>query len=386
MKIAVVTGTRAEYGLLAPLMHKIQDSQILELQLIVTGAHLLPEFGSTVDEITRDGFNIDRLVPELSKASTGPEVARQVGRGIPAFVQVLEDLSPEAVLLLGDRYELLAAAIASFFLGIPIVHLHGGELTQGAFDDAIRHTISQYAHIHAVAAPEYRNRLIRAGASPESVHIVGGLGIDSLQNSDLLSLSELEEDLGIALRSPVLLVTYHPVTSATHDTAQEIDGLIQALRSFPEATVVFTLPNADPEHKVISDALSDAVISEDNWHLFSSLGSQKYLSLMSHGSAVIGNSSSGLMEAPSLGVPTVNIGPRQSGRLLARSVFTCGPTAAEIRDTIGLALAAGSEGLLRSGESPYGQPGASERVLALLEATVFASLGPREYYDLPHSN
>ena len=386
MKIAVVTGTRAEFGLLAPLMHKIEASQCLDLITIVTGTHLLPDFGYTVKEIESEGFTVDATIPEIASARDGADVARQVGSGIGAFTDALVSLAPDALVLLGDRYELLSAATAAFFLKVPIVHLHGGEVTHGAFDDAIRHTISQYAHIHAVAAPEYRDRLERAGASPETVHVVGGFGVDALNQSPPLTRVEVEAALGFALDGPVFLVTYHPVTSATHNTAQEVEALIQALQTFVGATVVFTLPNSDPEHKVITDAISEAVSFEESWHLFASLGSQLYTSLMSHGSAVIGNSSSGLLEAPSLGVPTVNIGPRQSGRLSAASVFNCGPTAPEIRDAIAAALAASSEDQFGSLPSPYGQPGASDRVLALLEATDFASLGPKRYFDLPHSD
>ena len=367
-------------------MHKIQASPLLELQLIVTGAHLLPEFGSTVEEIRRAGFTIDKSIPEISRAATGADVSRQVGAGVIAFTDALETLAPHAVLLVGDRYELLAAASASFFLKIPIVHIHGGEVTNGAFDDEIRHVISKFSRVHAVAAPEYAERLIRAGENPDSVHVVGGLGVDSVGKAEKLTELELEEELGIPLRDPVLLVTYHPVTAAEHDTKREIQTLILALSSFPETTVIFTLPNADPENTLITGAIEEATKHNAKWHLFSSLGTKKYLSLLAHSSAVIGNSSSGLLEAPALGVPTVNIGLRQDGRLKAASVLSCGTSRAEIEATISQALSAEFADSLEGVQSPYGEEGASEKILALLESTVFGSLGNKKYWDAPENN
>jgi len=383
VRIAVVTGTRAEYGLLAPIMHGIEDSPKLELQVLVTGSHLLNDFGLTVDEIAGDGFQISRQIPEISSASSGVEVARQVGAGMVAFADALVDLEPSAVLLLGDRYELFAAASAAFFLNIPIVHLHGGEITAGAFDDAIRHAISQLARLHAVAAPEYGERLVRAGAHPRSVHVVGGLGVDSIHRTDRLSRNDLELELGFQIRETLLLVTYHPVTLADHDTHTEIRSLLDALDAVPNATVVFTMPNTDPEHATIVDELEQAVSKRPDWHLFASLGSRKYISLLSLASAVVGNSSSGLMEAPTLGIPAVNVGPRQDGRLLAPSVICCGTGSGEIRKAIAQALSTEFVESIQGVSSPYGESGAVDRVLALLESTSFDTLDPRTYYDLP---
>lgn len=383
MRIAVVTGTRAEYGLLAPIMHGIEDSPNLDLQVLVTGSHLLDDFGLTVDEIASDGFQISRQIREISSANSGIEVARQVGAGTAAFADALVDLGPSAVLLLGDRYELFAAASAAFFLDIPIVHLHGGEITAGAFDDAIRHAVSQLARLHAVAAPEYGERLIRAGADPRDVHVVGGLGVDSIRRTDKLSRNELETELGFRLRETLLLVTYHPVTLADHDTLTEIRSLLHALDAVSNASVVFTMPNTDPEHATIVEEVEQAVTKRPDWHLFASLGSEKYLSLLALSSAVVGNSSSGLMEAPTLGIPTVNVGPRQDGRLLASSVICCGTGANEIREAIARALSSEFVESIQGLSSPYGESGAADRVLALLETTSFDNLEPRKYYDSP---
>ena len=380
-KVAVVTGTRAEFGLLAPIMHGIKASNSMELQLIVTGAHLLPNFGLTIDEIIGEGFVVNRTVGEISSAENGRDVALQVGAGTMSFTSAIGELNPDAIVLLGDRYELLSAATAAFFLEVPIVHLHGGEVTRGSFDDTIRHVVSQLASVHAVAAPEYATRLIKAGAHPSSVHVVGGLGVDRLSNTEMISRDALGEELGFALEGPLLLVTYHPVTGLKHQTEQEIRALVAALASVGKATVVFTLPNADPEHHVIVAEIQKAVEKRPQWHYFPSLGAQRFHSLMGVASAVVGNSSSGILEAPALGVPAVNIGPRQEGRLMARSVISCGTAQEEIADAIRQTFEPQFRSSLRGMEHPYGTPGAANRVLTLLETTQFDSIQRRAYYD-----
>ena len=385
MKIAVVTGTRAEYGLLLPLMHGIKGSPKFELQVVVTGAHLLPDFGLTVEEIHQDGFSVDARVTEITSAVDGIDVAHQVGAGISGFADAFVDLQPSAVVMLGDRYELFAAASAAFFLGIPIVHIHGGELTYGAFDDAIRHAISQLAQLHLVAAPEYRRRLIRAGAHPGTVFVTGGLGVDLISRTELLSHEALQDELDLVIREPLLLVTYHPVTLLDHDTISETRALLTALESYPNSTVVFTLPNADPDHSLIVQELERAVSDRPEWHLFSSLGNRLYLSLMAVSGAVVGNSSSGLTEAPSLGVPTVDIGPRQGGRLRASSVVSCEPETADIRRAIGTALTPDFLDACQGTLSPYGSPGAADRMLSVLEGTQFDNL-KKKYYDMPYGS
>ena len=382
-KIAVISGNRAEYGLLAPVMRRIRDSPSLGLQLVVTASHLLPEFGLTVETIERDGFEIDRKIPQISSALDGFDVAHQVGEGTVAFAEAFAELEPDVVVILGDRYEMFAAASAAFFLDVPIMHVHGGEVTSGAFDDAIRHVISQLSRVHAVAAPEYRERLIRAGANPETVHVVGGLGVDSVFSLTLSSREELERELNLELTEPIFLVTYHPVTRAEHDAKQDVTALVSALDLYPDATVVFTMPNTDPEHQEIVEILELEVARRNKWFLFASLGSTKYLSLMTHAAVVIGNSSSGLTEAPSVGTPTVNIGPRQGGRLAAESVLSCGPKSSEIAVTIKRALEQDFVQSIEGSASPYGLPGAVESIVRILESTPLASLGEKKYYDPP---
>lgn len=380
-KITVVTGNRAEYGLLAPLMHEIAASHDLQLQLVVTGAHLLEAFGNTVTDIENDGFIVDATVPELGSASSGQDVASQVGLGTVAFTATFGTLSPDVVVLLGDRYELLAAGIAAFFSNIPILHIHGGEVTNGAFDDAIRHSLSKFARVHAVAAPEYRDRLILQGEQPDSIFVVGGLGADLLSTSRKLTRKQVEARLGVELRMPLFVVTYHPVTVAAHNTSQEVSNLIEALSAFPNATVIFTSPNSDPEHELIVEGLKDAVLEHESWSFHASLGTEVYHSLLAFATAVIGNSSSGLTEAPSLSVPTVNIGPRQDGRLTAHSVISCGTAPNEIKDSIARALSPEFHRQLTDVQNPYGGVGAVSQIVELLETTPFDTLEPKKYFD-----
>jgi GDP/UDP-N,N'-diacetylbacillosamine 2-epimerase (hydrolysing) len=382
VKVCVVTSTRADFGLLRGLMTRIEESRKLDLQVVVTGAHLMSQFGNTVQDIVDAGFSVDWTVTELSAASTGADVANQVGEGISGFSRGFQNLTPDVVVLLGDRYEILSAAIAAFFLEIPVLHLHGGEVTHGAFDDAIRHSISKFARIHGVAAPEYAERLIRAGEQPDSVHIVGGLGVDEILRTTLLSRQELESSLELALDSEVFLVTYHPVTAGARDSRAEVDSVIAALDSFPAATVIFTMPGADPDHQIVVERITEAVATRSpRWHFFSSLGQQKYLSLLALASAVVGNSSSGLLEAPTLGTPTVNIGPRQAGRLMACSVIQAEPTTVSVVAGLNRAISPEFRAILADVVNPYGTGGAVDKIMGVLEETDFLTLGPKIYYD-----
>ncbi|MDA8580036.1 UDP-N-acetylglucosamine 2-epimerase [Pontimonas sp.] len=377
-----MTSTRADFGLLKGLLHRMNDSSMFDLQVVATGAHLLEQFGATRQDILNSGFTVNLEVTELTSATTGSDVADQVGGGIVGFSAGFQGLGPDVVVLLGDRYEMLAAAVAAFFLKIPIVHLHGGEVTQGAFDDAIRHSITKFAQIHCVAAKEYAERIIRAGEPPESVHVTGGLGVDEILRTDLLSKKELEDALGLNLGWPFFLVTYHPVTAGTHDSSQEIESLIEALDSFSGATVIFTMPGADPEHQVIVNRIAEAVsLRAPDWHFVASLGQQKYLSLVAVASAVVGNSSSGLLEAPTLKTPTVNIGNRQRGRRMASSVLQADATTARITEALRHAVSPQFAAVAAKTENPYGGGGAVDRIVKILEETDFSRLGQKIYHD-----
>lgn len=386
MKIAVVTGTRAEFGLLSGLMTLIHDSPTLDLQLVVTGTHLLPEFGHTVDAITAAGFQIAAKVPSITHANTGADVGRQVGAGTSELTDTFGSLSPDAVVLLGDRYEMLAAAIAAFFLDIPIVHIHGGEVTHGAFDDTIRHAITKFSSVHCVAHADYASRVIQLGEQPETVHVFGALGVDQLSNTPRKNREQLEQHLGIALRDPLFLVTYHPVTSGESDALVEVSALVAALEEIPEAAVIITMPNADPDHQIIVDVLRSAVSRHPERWLFSeSLGQVNYWSAMALATAVVGNSSSGILEAPSLQTATVNIGPRQDGRIFAYSVVSCSATEASISTALQRVMAEEFRAALRAVENPLGGPGAAKSILGVLENLSPGNLQGKVFYDQPGS-
>ena len=386
MKIAVVTGTRAEFGLLSGLMTLVDDSPKLDLQVVVTGTHLLAEFGHTGDAVTAAGFQIAAKVPSITHANTGADVGRQVGAGTSEFTDTFNSLSPDALVLLGDRYEMLAAAIAAFFLDIPIVHIHGGEVTHGAFDDTIRHAITKFSSVHCVAHADYAARVIQLGEQPETVHVVGALGVDQLSSTPLKNREELEQHLGIALSHPLFLVTYHPVTSGHSDALSEVSELVAALEGIHEAAVIITMPNADPDHQVIVDVLRSAVSRHpERWVFSESLGQVNYWSAMALASAVVGNSSSGILEAPSLQTATVNIGPRQDGRIHSPSVVSCSATEGSISNALQRVMAEEFRDALGTVTNPLGGPGAAERILGVLENLSPGNLKGKVFYDQPGS-
>lgn len=384
MKVAVVTGTRAEFGLLSGLMKLIDDSPKLQLQVVVTGTHLLHEFGHTVDDLKGAGFEIAAEIGALTQADSGATVARQVGAGTVEFTDTFCSLNPDAVVLLGDRYEMLAAAVAAFFLNIPIVHVHGGEVTHGAFDDTIRHAITKFSSVHCVAHPDYASRVLQLGEQPDAVHVVGALGVDQLSRTPLKNREDLEQLLGLSLRAPLFLVTYHPVTSGESDALEEVSALVEALDQVPGATVIITMPNADPNHQVIVDVLRNATSRRpDRWLFSESLGQVSYWSVMALATAVVGNSSSGILEAPSLQRATVNIGPRQDGRVHSQSVVSCIATKASISAALQHVMEQEFRETLSAVTNPLGGPGAARKILGLLETLSFSNLKRKIFYDLP---
>lgn len=383
MKVAAVTATRAEFGLLAGLLKEIHGSPQFELQLIVTGTHLLEEFGHTVQEIHSAGIPISRTVHEISHADTGLDVANQVGAGIMSFSRALSELEPDIIVILGDRYEMLAASVAAFFLAIPILHIHGGEVTEGAFDDSIRHAITKLASIHCVAHEDYRRRVIQMGEHPDTVHVVGALGADEISKAQLKPRDVLQKELGFEFGGTMLLVTQHPVTVGPRDTHAETVELINALSMFSDATVVFTMPNADPEHRTIENLIKRAVSErQSRWYFFESLGQTNYWSLMAQASAVVGNSSSGILEAPLFRVPTVNIGDRQKGRIHASSVVDCDSTADSIAAKVRIVLQPSFRDGLTTQTYPFGGPGAVERILAAMTAVSPKALPRKVFCDI----
>lgn len=363
-RICVVTGGRADYGLLQWVMHDIRAAGDLALQLVVTGSHLEAAFGMTVDQIEADGFHIDARVP-LGLEGDGPgDTVRAMARCLTGVSEALEALHPDIVLVLGDRYEILSAAQAALIHGVPVAHIAGGDTTEGAFDEGIRHALTKLAHIHLATNETSAARIRQMGEAPDRIHVVGSPGLDQLRRMPLLDRDALEAALGASLGGRNILVTFHPVTLTPDRGLGEFEALLTALDALPGDVVKWiTRPNADPGHGAIGAALDDWAKDRPDVRVFASLGQLRYLSLMAQVDAVVGNSSSGLYEAPSLGLPTVDIGDRQKGRLAAASVIHSAAEAPAIRDAIQTAFALDCAGVV----NPYGDGFSAGRIVRVLQ-------------------
>lgn len=377
-KIAIFTGTRAEYGLLYWLMRDIQECADVALQVIVAGMHLSPEFGETWNDVAADGFLIDAKVEMLLSSDTPVGVAKSMGLGVIGFADALERLRPDVLVVLGDRFEALAIVQTALVMRIPVAHLHGGEITEGAYDDAIRHAITKMATIHFVATEPYRRRVIQMGEAPDRVFNVGALGLDHLLRSRHMSLAELADSLGFPLRAPYFLVTYHPETLSDESPEKGAKVLLDALDKFPEHQVILTYPNADNGGRRIIALLEEyAARSFGRVLAVPSLGFSRYLGAVAHAAAVIGNSSSGIIEVPSFGVPTVNIGTRQAGRLCAKSVLHCSAEVNQIAGSIQLAISPSFLESCRVVSNPYGNGDAARKILEVLRT---CTLNPQKLF------
>ena len=381
-KICVVTGTRAEYGLLYWLMKEIENDQDLELQLVVTGTHLSPAFGETVIEIENDGFTIDARINLEIGDDTPVGIARSLGLAVTGMAQAFEKLRPEIVVVLGDRYEILGATEAAMIARIPVAHIHGGEVTEGAMDDAMRHAITKMAHLHFVAAEDYRTRVIQLGEAPERVFTVGAPGLDCIEKMDLMDRAELEEELDLPADCDFFLVTYHPETLGDRPPGEGAGELLAALDKFPDTPVILTGVNSDPGHDVIARLLTEyAAQHEDRVSLHQSLGQLRHLSALKFAAVVIGNSSSGIIEAPAFGVPTVNIGGRQDGRLRAPSVIDCKAQSDSISAAIRQARDPNFQDSFKNMKIPYGSGGASQKIKHHLKKANLAMLSRKSFHD-----
>ena len=381
-KICVVTGSRAEYDLLKGLMHLIKHDLSTQLQIIVTGMHLSPEFGSTYKEIEADGFLISQKIETLISSDSGVGVSKSIGLGVISFADALDVLKPEIICVLGDRFEIFAAAIAAMNLKIPIAHIHGGEKTEGAIDEAIRHSITKMSHLHFVAANEFRNRIIQLGENPDRVKVVGGLGVDRLNEINLLSREEMENELSFSFKDKSLLITFHPTTAIAQSSSFEMDQLLEALDSFPGLQLIFTMPNADSGGRELRRQIMDFVKIHPNARAYESMGQLKYLSCMNIVDAVVGNSSSGLLEAPYLKKGVVNIGDRQKGRLQGDNVINCAAFKEDIRAAIEKIYSDAFQLQLLSMSSPYGNPGASNKIFQELKSVDLNLIYQKAFFDL----
>jgi UDP-2,4-diacetamido-2,4,6-trideoxy-beta-L-idose 2-epimerase len=380
-RVAVFTGGRADYGLLRWLMADVRDSARLELQLIVSGSHLSPEFGDTVSRIEADGFVPDARVEMLLSSDSAVGVAKSMGLGTIGFADALERLRPDLLVVLGDRFEALSVVQAAVVMRIPVAHLHGGELTEGAYDDALRHAITKLSLLHFVAAEPYRRRVIQLGEAPERVFTVGALGLDHLVRGSRLDRQALWDSLGVDLGERYLVVTYHPATAGAEDPVAAFANLLAALDAHPDHAVLLTHPNADDGGRALVPMIHDyARTRPGRVAVAASLGTERYFAALRGAAAVVGNSSSGLIEAPSLGIPTVNVGIRQRGRLCAESVVHCGTDRSAIVAALATALDPAFAARCRDVVNPYGAGDAAARIVGVLESAELSRT--KAFHDL----
>lgn len=384
-KICVITGTRAEYGLLYWLMKEIQEDPDLDLQLIATGMHLSPEFGLTYRKIEEDGFQINEKVEMLLSSDTPVGIAKSIGLGVIGFADALSRLKPDILVVLGDRFEIFAAAQAAMMQKIPIAHIHGGETTMGAIDEAMRHAITKMSHFHFTAAEPYRKRVIQLGEMPERVLNYGAPGLDNLKKIRLLDKNHFEKAIDFQLGDLSFLITYHPVTLSAEGPEKPFNELLRAVDHFPNAKIIFTKANADMAGRIINQKIDDyAERNPSRVKVFTSMGQLLYLSAIKNVDIVVGNSSSGLVEVPALHKPTVNMGERQSGRLRADSVIDCEETEQAIVAAIKKGLSPGFKSILKNVISPYGQGDASSKIKEYLKKVSLQNILMKQFYDVSY--
>ena len=365
-KIVVMTATRADYGLLSPIIKKLIASCKFDVRVAVTGMHLSSEFGNTYKEIEQDGIQIDKKITMLLSSDTPVGISKSMALAISGFAVYFDEEKPDALMLLGDRFETLAVACAAMNARIPIIHLYGGEISEGAIDDSIRHAVSKLSYFHFTSTEEYRKRVIQLGESPDRVFCVGAMGVENSSKIQKLSFEELQESIDWTLDRPYALVTFHPVTLEGNTSENQVLALINALKQYPDMQFVITKANADSEGRKINEMLAEFAESTENVRLYDSLGAVRYLSCMKYATMVIGNSSSGLVETPTFKIPTVNIGDRQKGRLKPESIIDCPADEKSIKEAIDKALDMVKNNSLANVINPYGDGNTSEKIVGKL--------------------
>ena len=367
-RIGIMTGTRAEYGLLKPLMQEINKDNALELYLIVSGMHLSPEFGMTYQEIEEDGFEINAKVEMLLSSDSPAGISKSIGLGVIGFADEFQRADLDMLILLGDRYEALSAAICALVMRIPIAHLHGGELTEGAIDEGIRHSITKMSYLHFTSTEQYRNRVIQLGENPERVFYVGALGVENIKKIKLMTKEELERSIHFEIDENTVIVTYHPVTLENNTVEEQFLNLLEVLDRNPKIRMIFTKANADTNGRIVNELIDKyAAQNSERACAFVSLGQKRYLSALKYCRIVIGNSSSGIIEAPSFGKPIINIGDRQKGRICADSVINCGYTQQEIQQAMETALTEEFENKARNCRNPYEKENTAANIISVIK-------------------
>lgn len=383
-RICILTATRAEYGLLKTIILKLNDIHEFDVRVVVTGAHLSPEFGLTYQEIEQNGITIDEKIEILLSSDTPAAISKSMGLAMIGFSEYFERTKPNVLLVLGDRYETLAVCCAATIQRIPIVHLYGGETTEGAIDESFRHAITKLSYLHFTSTQDYRKRVIQLGEQPDRVFCVGAMGIENIHNEKLLSRTEFAAAIDFILDKPYAVVTFHPATLENSNSEDQFQALLNACHKFKDLCFISTGANADANGRVINQLIDSYVNEHDNAVAFESLGMIRYLSALKYGAMVIGNSSSGLVEAPSFGIPTINIGDRQKGRLQADSVINCDPKSVEIEKAIDVALTETFKNKAKNTINPYGDGNTSDKIIEKLKEFILNDKIDlkKKFYDL----
>lgn len=383
-KICFITGTRAEYGLLSRLMKMVQDDNSTQLQIIATNMHLSPKFGNTYQEIEKDGFTVDCKIPIIDDNDKDDAVTtvKSMAKALAGFADAYNELKPDLVVVLGDRYEILAAATAALIERIPIAHIHGGEITEGAYDDAIRHSITKMSHLHFASTEAYRKRIIQLGEQPDHVFYTGALGVENIKRLHLMNKAEIEKEIGFEIDCNTILVTYHPVTLGNRTAKDDIDDFISALEERKDLRIIFTMPNSDTGSQFIVEAVNGFVErNHGRAKAFKSLGVVRYLSVMKQVAAVVGNSSSGIVEVPSFGIPTLNIGDRQKGRTAGESVIHCGTSKDEILAGLAKIFAPENRQMAQQASNPYEKEGTAQHIFEVIKNYPLHNITQKHFYD-----
>lgn len=383
-KVCVVTGTRADYGLLKPLMQRITSLKELQLQLIATGMHLSPEFGLTYQEINEDGYRIDEKIEILLSSDTPIGISKSMGLTLISFSEAYERLRPDLIIVLGDRYEIFAAVSAAWIAKIPVVHLHGGETTEGALDEAFRHSITKMSYLHFTSTEEYRRKVIQLGEHPDRVFNVGAMGIENIKILKLLSKEELEKEIGFKFGKRTILVTFHPVTLEGNTSREQFQNVLKAFDEIDNLKIIFTKTNSDTDGRIINKMIDEYMRkNKEKVVAFTSMGQIRYLSTMQYVDAVVGNSSSGIIEAPIFKVPTVNIGDRQKGRIQADTVINCKPIKNDIIVSLDKALSDDFKEKIRYAQNPYGDGKVSAKIISVITECLSKNLDlKKEFYSI----
>jgi GDP/UDP-N,N'-diacetylbacillosamine 2-epimerase (hydrolysing) len=380
-RVCVITGTRAEYGLLRPLIDKLNNDDELELQLVVTGMHLSPEFGLTYKEIEKDEYKIDEKIEVLLSSDTSVGISKSIGLAIVGFADAFERLKPDMVVLLGDRYEIFAAASAAMVARIPIAHLYGGETGAGTIDNMLRHAITKFSLLHFTSSESYRKRVIQLGENPNNVYNVGSLGVENIKNQRLLSKEDLERDLNFHIDDHTILVTYHPLSLEPHLAQRQFHEILTALSRIENLKVIFTKCNSDTGGRIINEMIDNYVDDNHNTTIaFSSLGTLRYLSTAKYVKAVVGNSSSGIIEVPSLNTYTLNIGKRQDGRIQSDSIYNCEPIVEDVLEKLTLII---NLPILLEAKNPYEKSNSSSNIISIIKERMLSNkFEEKQFYDI----